>query len=110
VAGFDRYDIAADSWNMVATMPFIETLGIGSMYAYDGRNRLYFTKEATLRMYYLDIDTLTIHGAGNVPYIAGTGTIVIGNRMEIFETEDHLKFLWLTRHNSFEGFRILLFF
>jgi hypothetical protein len=110
VAGFDRYDIASDSWNMLATVPFIETLGIGSMYAYDGGNRLYFTKEATLRMYYLDIDTLTIHGAGNVPYIAGTGTIVIGNRMEIFETEDHLKFLWLTRHNSFEGFRILLFF
>lgn len=108
--GFDRYDISTDKWDMVATMPLIESLNIGSMYAYDGKNRLYFTKESTLRHYYLDIESLTIHGAGTAPYIAGAGTIVIGNRMEIFETPDRLKFLWTIRHNSIETFRQLLFY
>ena len=77
------------------------------MFAYDGVDRLYFTKEATQRVYYLDLVTQQIHGAGIYPYVPGTATV--GNRFEIFTTADGLKFLWLNRHSNLECFRSLLF-
>jgi hypothetical protein len=106
--GFDRLNMSTDQWDSMTVTPQIETLGTGSMYAYDGDSRIYFTKEITLRCYYLDIDTNTIHGAGIYPYVAGTA--ILGNRMEIFETPDGLKYLWLNRHSFTECFRCLLFY
>ena len=38
------------------------------------------------------------------------GTAIVGNRMEIFETEDGLKYLWLNRHSFQECFKQLLFY
>ena len=78
------------------------------MYAYDGGDRLYFTKENTMRVYYLDLNTNWIHGAGMYPYVAGTA--IVGNRMEIFTTVDGLKYLWLNRHSNVECFKQLLFY
>jgi hypothetical protein len=106
--GFDRLNLSTDSWDNMTITPQIETLTTGSMYAYDGRNRIYFTKEATLRCYFLDLDTNTLHGAGIYPYIAGTA--ILGNRMEVFTTPDGLKYLWLNRHSNTECFRCLLFY
>ena len=106
--GFDYFDITTDKFELASTTPQIETLTSGSMYSYDGVDRLYFTKEVTQRMYYLDIVTNNIHGAGIYPYTAGTA--IIGNRMEIFTTVDGLKYLWLNRHSQFECFRALLFY
>lgn len=108
VTGFDRLNLNTDTWDTIVVSPQSETLTTGSMYTYDGQDRIYFTKEATLRCYYLDVNTNMIHGAGIYPYIAGTA--VIGNRMEIFETPDHLKYLWLNRHSAAECFRCLLFY
>lgn len=108
VIGFDRLDLTTDLWDLMATAPQVETLTTGSMYAYDGGDRYYFTKEATLRMYYLDVETNQIHGAGIMPYIAGTA--VLGNRMEIFETLDGLKYLWVNRQSFQDCYRSLLFF
>ena len=104
--GFDRYDITLDQWDLSAVTPQFETLTTGSMYSYDLQDRLYFTKEVTQRMYYLDMVTGIIHGAGIYPYIAGTA--IIGNRMEIFVTFDGIKYLWLNRHSNLECFRALL--
>ena len=59
-------------------------------------------------MYYLDVATNIIHGAGMYPYAAPTATL--GNRMEIFSTVDGLKYLWLTRQGFTEAFRELLFY
>lgn len=106
--GFDRLDIPTDRWQLMPITPQIETLTTGSMYAYDGRDRLYFTKDATQRVYYLDIVTNTVHGASMFPYAAPVA--VIGNRMEIFETVDGLKYLWLNRSSFTECFRTLLFY
>ena len=105
--GFDRLNLTTDLFEMLATSPQSETLTTGSMFAYDGGDRLYFTKDVTQRMYYLDIVTSQIHGAGIYPYIAGTA--IIGNRFEIFTTQDGSKFLWLNRHSNLECFRGLLF-
>ena len=106
--GFDRLDLTTDKWELLAITPQIETLTTGSMYAYDGGDRFYFTKEVTQRVYYIDINTSTIHGAGIYPYTAGAA--ILGNRMEIFTTSDGLKYLWLNRHSNLECFRCLLFY
>jgi hypothetical protein len=108
VLGFDRLNMQTDSWDLMSTTPQFETLTTGSMYTYDGGDRIYFTKEVTQRVYYLDIDKSTIHGAGVYPYVAGTA--VLGNRMEIFTTADGLRYLWLNRHSNVECFKQLLFY
>lgn len=106
--GFDKLDITTDTFYMIPTSPQTETLSTGSMYAYDGQDRLYFTKEATQRMYYMDLKTNHIHGAGMYPYAAPTA--LLGNRMEIFQTNDGLNYLWINRETNLENFRQLLFY
>lgn len=107
LVGFDRLDLTTDKFELMPITPQLETLTAGSMYAYNGEDRLYFTKENTLRVYYIDLLTNTVNGAGTIPYVAGTATI--GNRMEIFTTEDGLKYLWVNRHSATDCFRCLLF-
>lgn len=106
-AGIDKYDIAADEFIPTYPVPFNETLGSGSQYAYDGLDRIYFTKDVTNRLYYLDCNTNTIHGAGLIPYLAGTAGL--GNTMEIFKTTDGLKYLWVNRKAAVEVYRALVF-
>jgi hypothetical protein len=108
VAGFDRLDLTTDQFIILQTTPVSETLSQSSMYVYDGGDRYYFTKDLTNRVYYLDLLTYWIHGAGQFPYIAGT--TILGNRFEIIETADRLKYLWVNRHASVECFRQLLFY
>lgn len=108
VSGIDKLDLTTDTWDLTTWSPQPETLTTGSMYAYDGGDRLYFTKEVTLRNYYIDLSTNRIHGAGISPYVAGTA--ILGNRMEIFQTADGLKYLWFNRHSFTECYRQLLIF
>ncbi len=106
--GVDRLNLQTDTWEFVQTTPNFESLTTGTMYAYDGGDRLYFTKEVTMRVYYLDMVQNTIHPAGTYPYVAGTANV--GNRMEIYTTADGLRILWLNRHQGSECFKTLLFF
>lgn len=108
LVGIDRLDLTTDRVILSYLIPFAENLGSGSMYAYDGADRIYFTKDVTLRFYYLDLNTNWIHGAGIMPYVAGTAGI--GNKMEIFVTADGLKYLWVNRQQAAEHFRQLLFY
>ena len=79
----------------------------GTMYAYDGADRIYFQKDATNYMYYFDIPTNTIQGAGMGPY--GMGTALLGNRFEIVATVDGLKYIYMARHTGTEFWRTLIF-
>lgn len=106
--GFDRLNLITDKWEFMTATPSYETLFTGAMYAYDGVDRIYFTVQVTQRVYYIDLESNVIHPAGMYPYVAGTA--VVGNRMEIFQTEDGLKYLWLNRHSNAECFRQLLFY
>jgi hypothetical protein len=54
----------------MATSPVSETLTTGTMTAYDGGDRIYFHKDATQRIYYLDVVTNKIHGGSMYPYAA----------------------------------------
>ena len=107
VLGFDKLDLTTDLFELMSTSPQTETLTTGSMSAYDGGNRWYFTKEVTLRNYYLDLDTYQVHGAGLTAYTSGTA--ILGDRMEIFTTvPDGLKYLWTQRHSAQDAFRQLI--
>lgn len=105
--GIDRVDMTTDRVFVMHYSPFAETLGSGSMYAYDQTDRVYFTKDVTQRLYYFDVNTNMIQGSGVVPYIAGTAGI--GNKMEIFQTVDGLKYIWINRQQAQEHFRSLIF-
>jgi hypothetical protein len=106
--GIDKIDLNTDRIVFVHTAPFTETLTTGSYFAYDGYDKLWFTKDATQRIYYLDVNTGYVHGGGTIPYTAGTAQI--GNKMEIFQTVDRLNYLWINRHANQEHFRTLLYY
>ena len=108
LVGVDRIDLTNDLFYFTSVTPNFETLGSGSMYAYDGLDRIYFTKDVTNRVYYLDLNTNMLYGAGVFPYLAGTAGI--GNLMEIFKTADGLKYLWVNRKAAVETFRQLVFY
>jgi hypothetical protein len=107
VVGIDKIDLNTDLITYVHTAPFTETLTTGSYYAYDGLNSIWFTKDATQRVYRLDVNTGYVYGGGTIPYVAGTAQI--GNKMEIFTTADRLSYLWVNRHGNTEHFRALLY-
>lgn len=106
-SGFDRLDLTTGRWSLMATSPTTETLTTGSQYAYDGVDCIFFAKDATQRIYCLNVVTNTVEGGSQFPYVAPTA--VIGNRMEIFTTEDGLKYLWINRASFTECYRCLLF-
>jgi hypothetical protein len=108
LVGVDRIDLTTDQFHFMSITPNFEALTTGSMYAYDGRDRIYFTRDATNRLYYIDLTNNTLYGAGIAPYVVGTAGI--GNRMEIFKTIDGLKYLFFNRHAAVETFRQLLFY
>lgn len=106
--GVDRIDLTNDLFYFTSITPNTEILGSGSMYAYDGVDRIYFTRDVTNRCYYIDLTTNIVYGAGLFPYVAGTAGV--GNRMEIFTTEDGLKYLFVNRQGQVETFRQLVFY
>lgn len=98
---WDRYDITRETWDISPMIsPQAVTLTTGSMYAYDGANRIYFTKDATGWVYYLDVDTGIVDGFGMLPYAMSTA--IIGNRMEIMQPVEGLKKLIIARHSATE--------
>jgi hypothetical protein len=106
--GVDRIDLTDDLFYFTQITPNFELLSTGSMYAYDGQDRIYFTRDVTNRCYYIDLTTNMVYGAGLAPYASGTAGI--GNRMEVFKTIDGLKYLWFNRHGAVETFRQLVFY
>lgn len=106
--GVDRIDLTTDLFYFMAITPNFELLGAGSMFAYDGDDRIYFTKDITNRCYYLDLTTNMCYGAGLFPYLPGVAGV--GSRMEIFQTRDGLKYLYLSRQGQVETFRQLVFY
>jgi hypothetical protein len=85
-----------------------ETLTTGTMYAYDGQDRLYFQKDATGRIFYYDLVKNRIDAFGFIPY--GMSTAVLSNRMEIVQTADGLKYLYIMRHTGTEMWRTIVIF
>jgi hypothetical protein len=107
-SNIDRYDIVTDTWEYGNFIPpQFETFTTGSMYTYDGVDRIYINHNATNRIYYFDMTKRELVNSGTVPY--GHSTAIIGNRMEIINGPDGLKFLYVMRHTGTEMWRCLLF-
>jgi hypothetical protein len=106
--GWDIFDLTTGACRPMLMGQSVETLSTGSMYVYDGGDRLYFTKDATNRCYYLNIADRQIYSAPQIPYVAGTA--ILGNRMDIINTVDRLKILFVNRHSNIEFFKTLLWY
>lgn len=105
----DIYDITTSRWIYgYFYSPQAETLTTGSMYTYDGVNTIYFQKDATGRIFAYNFATNEVSGLGTIPYAHSTA--IIGNRMEIIETVDGIKYLYIMRHTGQEMWRMLIFF
>lgn len=106
-----RYNINTEHWELMSYFPQFELNSTGTMYVYDGKDRIYINLSTVLgmsgRLVYYDIPKNIIVNASTIPY--GHSTVVSGNRMEIIETEDGLKYLYIMRHSGNEMWRILLF-
>jgi hypothetical protein len=104
----DIYDITTGTWTYgYHFSPQQETFTTGSMYAYDGHNTIYFHKDATGRIFSFNFVTEVQRGALQLTDLHGAA--LIGNRMEIIETEDGLDFLYLMGHSTTKMYRALLF-
>jgi hypothetical protein len=109
----ERYDVATEKWEKMSYFPQFETNTTGTMYVYDGKDRIYINLSTVLggiggRIVYYDIVKNTIENASTIPY--GHSTAISGNRMEIIQTADGLKYLYLMRHSGQEMWRTLLFY
>lgn len=104
-----RYNVNTEHWELMSYFPQTETLTTGSMYCYDGVDRIYFVQGATTnaKLMYYDLVKNIVVPSSQPPY--GMGTAVSGNRMEIIETDDGLKYLYMMRHSGQEMWRILIF-
>lgn len=104
---FDRYNISTEKFEYgMFISPQFETLTTGSMYAYDGVDKIYFTKDATGKIYCYDFATNKITGASQLSGVMGTG--IIGNRMDILTSDDGIDFIYLMWHTSTYFSRVMI--
>lgn len=108
LVGWDVFDLTTSKVRGMLPGQQNETLSTGSMYVYDGGDRIYFTKDVTNRCYYYEISTGQIYSAPQIPYVAGTA--IVGNRMDIITTTDRLRVLFVNRHSNVEMFKTLLWY
>lgn len=105
---FDIFDIPTSTWELTQFItPVTTTLTQGSMFVYDGVDSYYFSKDATNRIYELDLSKFQVDIATSIPY--GHNTAILGNRFEIVKTVDGLTYLYVMRHTGQEMWRTLLF-
>lgn len=105
---FDIFDIPTSTWELTPFItPISTTLTTGSMYVYDGVDSYYFTKDATNRIYQLDLSKFQVEIATSIPYAHGTATL--SNKFEIVKTVDGLTYLYIMRHTGQEMWRTLKF-
>ena len=106
---FDIYDMRSNRWKYGQYLYGAgELLTTGTMYAYDGQDRIYFQANATGRVLYYDIKKNYIYPFSTIPY--GMSTAILGNRMEIIKTADGLQYLYIMRHSSNEMWRCLIYY
>ena len=105
---FDIYDIPNNRWETsIYISPITTTLTTGSMYVYGGDDRYFFTKDATNRIYELDLSKFTVNACASIPYAHGAA--LLGARLEHVETSDGLRYLYIMRHSGQEMWRTLKF-
>lgn len=102
-----RYKVSSEHWQRLSYFPQVETVTTGTMYVYDEKDRIYFSRNATSRIQYYDLVKNVTVPCAYIPY--GNSTEVSGNRMEIITTTDGLQYLYIMRHSATEMWRVLIF-
>jgi hypothetical protein len=111
-SNIERFNITTSEWEFVDAQPlsFVsDTLGPGTVGAYDGEDRLYLQKNNTHRFVYLDVNTEEIIPWGQAPNPSTPVTILAGNKCEVVSSEDGIKYLYFQKNDSAEMYRALLF-
>lgn len=104
----DVYDIVTGTWNITYFMgPQTETFTTGTMTAYDGGDYLYIHKDATGRVFQLNVNSMAINGALQLTDLHGTA--LVGNRMEVITTADGLVYVYVMQHTGTKMWRALIF-
>lgn len=105
---FDIYDLTTGTWNYGSFFsPQQETYTTGSMYAYDGADTIYMHKDATGRIFSLNVVTEEQRAAFQLTDLHSTATV--GNRMEIVKSTDGVTYLYLMQHTGTKAYRTLIF-
>lgn len=99
----DFYDIVTNRWLVgYFYSPLSETLTTGTSYAYDGENKLYIARgiaaTTPIRMFEYDLNTNTTRGLMTTTILQGTPTI--GNVLEIINSEDGLKYVYVLQNTG----------
>jgi hypothetical protein len=111
-SNIEKFNITRSEWEFVDAQPlsFVsDTLGPGTVGAYDGEDRLYLQKNNTHRFVYLDVNTDEIIPWGQAPNPSTPATILAGNKCEVVSSEDGIKYLYFQKNDSAEMYRALLF-
>jgi hypothetical protein len=110
-SNIDRYDIQQDMWDYLLQTPLTELWAAGSMYEYNGKDRIYLTNGITNRCYYYDLVYNRIMSAGIAPYAQGTS--YTGSRIFTMSTTTlwgaNLEYLYMLRTGGAEFWRILVY-
>ena len=108
----DRYDMQQDVWDFLAYSPLTDTFTTGSSFDYNGKDRIYFTRNLTGYVYAYDFSLNKIIPCGMIPYVQG-GTGYQGNRLFTMSQTDMwnagLEYVYLPRVNGTEMWRELVF-
>jgi|694.fasta_scaffold12166_7 hypothetical protein len=108
---FQKYNIATMRYETLFITPFNhmtgENLTTGTMYAYDGNNRIYIQPNTSARIIYIDTDKDTSESSGQIP--AGMSTARQGRKFWVKQTEEGLKYMYIMRHNDTPWWRQLIF-
>lgn len=105
---FDIYDLTTGTWNYGSFFsPQQETYTTGSMYAYDGVDTVFMHKDATGRIFSLNVVTEEQRAAFQLTDLHSTATI--GNRMEVVKSTDGVCYLYLMQHTGTKAYRTLVF-
>lgn len=104
----DIYDLAKDRWlhgYFISTQQ--ENFATGSMYAYDGGDRIFLHKDATGRIFVYDLTDNSIEGGYQL--VDTHGAALIGNRMEIVDAPGgEQSYLYMMQHTGTKMWRVKL--
>ena len=111
-SNIERFNITTSEWEFIDAQPLSiisDTFGPGTTGTYDGDDRIYLQKNVTNRFVYMDVNTQEIIPWGQAPNPTTPATILAGNKCEIIESADGLKYLYFQKNETVEMFRTLLF-
>ena len=111
-SNIEKFNITTSEWEFVDAQPLSlvsDTFGPGTVGTYDGDDRLYLQKNVTNRFVYMDVNTEEVVPWGQAPNPSTPATILAGNKCEVVESEDGIKYLYFQKNETVEMFRALLF-